>query len=101
SPNDTYFFNSTSPNRPTTSLILDSYIEDIENYMIMIEHSARINNQNLVFCNQEIDSSLIYRDKKGFKYFKRESGMKILNAAKVSLDGEGRFTSKTYRESGI
>ncbi|CAG8525665.1 12559_t:CDS:10 [Acaulospora morrowiae] len=121
-PSDRCFFNPKSPSIPPNVTIPKSYIGDIEDYTIMVEHSIRGEATSIAQRNGLMDGALMASDGKTLiKSFTNQTRMKvnpnadgdiftvqeILTAANANLDGPStapgadKGSRETYRSSGI
>ncbi|CAG8610499.1 1208_t:CDS:10 [Acaulospora morrowiae] len=119
-PNDPCFFNSSSSSVNTTTVLNKSYIGDIENYTMMIEHSIRGDQTSIALRNGLMDGTLMSADgkteiKKMTNATRVQSNPKadgdifkisdFLSAAGADLDAissaPGADPGEKYRSSGI
>ncbi|CAG8468678.1 7794_t:CDS:10 [Acaulospora morrowiae] len=111
-PSDRCFFNPKSPSIPPNVLLPKSYIGDIEDYTIMVEHSIRGQATSIAQRNGLMDGALMSSNGKTMKSNPNADGdiftvQEILTAANANLDGlstapgADKANGETYRSSGI
>ncbi|CAG8496169.1 12108_t:CDS:2, partial [Racocetra persica] len=121
SPSDPCFFDPKAPNVRNTTLVPMSYIGDIEDYTVMIEHSVRGRITSIAIRNGLLEGQLMSHDGKPLKTITNATRMalnpnadgdiftikELLDAAGAKLDspstapGAKKDQGEVYRTSGI
>ncbi|CAG8491242.1 25345_t:CDS:2, partial [Dentiscutata erythropus] len=121
SPTDRCFFDPNSPNVRSNTLLPTSFIGDIEDYTMMIEHSIRGKITSIAIRNGLLDGQLMSHDGQVLKTFNNATRMsnnpradgdiftirEMLNAAGANLDspssapGANKTAHEDCRTSGI